>query len=126
MTRHPAWAMSTSPTAIERSASIRSGGANSLLEDRASIAAEIVKEAISQVGDQRARLGALQANTIETNINSLQVSLENVSAARSTIIDTDFAQETATLTRLQILVQAGTSSLSIANARPQGVLSLLG
>lgn len=107
-------------------ASIASGGANSLKANKALIAADIVKEAISQVATQRARLGALQANTIETNLNSLQVSLENVSAARSSVIETDFAAETANLTRLQVLAQAGTSALSIANSRPQGVLSLLG
>lgn len=107
-------------------ASVASGGANSLKANRALVAADIVKEAISQVATQRAKLGSLQSDTIETNLNSLQVSLENVSAARSSIVDTDFAAETANLTRLQVLAQAGTSALSIANSRPQGVLSLLG
>jgi flagellin len=106
--------------------SIASGGTNALTADRALVAADIVKEAISQVATQRAKLGSLQSSTIETNLNALQVSLENVSAARSNIVDTDFAAETANLTRLQVLAQAGTSALSIANSRPQGVLSLLG
>jgi flagellin len=107
-------------------ASIVTGGLNSILLDRGLIATQIVEEALSQVASFRSRIGALQRNTIETNINSLQVGLENLSAARSAIVDTDFASETAALTRSQILVQAGTSVLAIANARPQSVLSLLG
>ena len=107
-------------------ASITTGGINSLLLDRSAVATSVVEESLLQVADFRSRIGALQANTIETNINSLQIGLENLSAARSDIVDTDFASETAALTRSQILVQAGTSVLAIANARPQGVLSLLG
>jgi flagellin len=106
--------------------SVATGGTNSLLNDKEQAASAIIKLALSQVAGLRARLGALQKNTIETNVNSLSVSLENITAARSQIVDTDFAGETAELTRLQILVQAGTSSLAIANARPQSVLSLLG
>ena len=107
-------------------ASITTGGANSLLEDRATQAVAVVEEALSQVTAARAALGSIQSSTIETNIRSLEITLENISAARSEIVDTDFAVETANLARLQILVQAGTNSLAIANARPQGVLSLLG
>lgn len=106
--------------------SITTGGSNSLVNDRASIAADIVKEAIGQVSGFRSRIGALQKYTIESNINSLQVGIENLSAARSQIVDADFAEETANLTRSQILVQAGTSVLSIANSRPQSALALLG
>ncbi|MCK9261023.1 MAG: flagellin, partial [Azoarcus sp.] len=62
----------------------------------------------------------------ETTISNLQTSSENMSAARSRIRDTDFAAETANLTRAQILQQAGTAMLSQANALPQNVLSLLG
>jgi flagellin len=106
--------------------SLATGGANSLLEGREEQASLIVSLALRQVATLRAQIGALQANTIQTNVASLEVSLENISAARSQIIDTDFAAETAELTRLQILVQAGTSALAIANARPQSVLTLLG
>jgi len=56
----------------------------------------------------------------------LSVSIENISAARSRIQDTDFASETAELTRNQILQQAGTAMLAQANQLPQSVLSLLG
>jgi flagellin len=58
-------------------------------------------------------------------MNSLSVALENVTASESTIRDADFAQETAAMTRAQILTQAGTSVLATANATPQSVLSLL-
>jgi flagellin len=108
-------------------ASLATGGQNALTAttDRSAIAVKIVENAISQVTTTRSRIGSIQNNTIETNLRSLQVSQENLSSARSQIVDTDFAEETANLTRLQILVQAGTSSLAIANSRPQSVLSLL-
>lgn len=109
-------------------ASLVTGGQNALTAatDRGAIATDIIESAIAKVTTTRARIGSIQANTIETNLRSLQVSQENLSSARSQIVDTDFAEETANLTRLQILVQAGTSSLAIANSRPQSVLSLLG
>lgn len=109
--------------------SITTGGQNSLLvnnAERAAIASQIVEKATAQVGAARAQIGAIQKNTIETNVNSLNVALENISAARSEIVDTDFAAETAALTKNQILVQASTSTLAIANSLPQSVLSLLG
>ena len=74
----------------------------------------------------RGTLGAFQKNTLGTNINSLNVALENVTASESAIRDADFAQETSALTRSQILVQAGTSILAVANAAPKNVLALLG
>jgi flagellin len=86
----------------------------------------IVDEALDRVSTLRGRLGAIQKNVIETNVSALGVALENISEARSQIVDTDFAQETAALTRGQILSQAGISVLSIANQQPQSVLSLLG
>ena len=74
----------------------------------------------------RGRLGAFEKNTLQTNINSLGVALENVTSSESSIRDADFAKETAELTRAQILTQAGTSVLATANSTPQSVLSLLG
>jgi len=79
---------------------------------------------IQQVSGLRSELGAVQ-NRFEATIANLQVGSENLTAARSRIQDTDFAQETAELTRAQILQQAGTSILSQANAVPQTVLGLL-
>lgn len=73
----------------------------------------------------RGRLGGFQKNTLVTTVNSLRVALENVTAAESAIRDADFAVETSALTRAQILVSAGTSTLRLANAQPQNVLSLL-
>ena len=72
----------------------------------------------------RAKYGANQ-NRFESVISQLQVAAENQTAARSRIVDADFAVETANLTRSQILQQAGSAMLSQANALPQNVLSLL-
>jgi len=84
----------------------------------------IIDSAITQIDGFRADLGALQ-NRLDSTISNLSNIAENVSAARSRIQDADFAQETANLTRIQILQQAGTAILAQANAAPQSVLSLL-
>ncbi|MCL5255591.1 MAG: flagellin FliC [Gammaproteobacteria bacterium] len=85
----------------------------------------IIDDAITQVGQQRSELGAIQ-NRFQSTIANLSNISENVSAARSRIMDTDFAAETAQLTRFQITQQASTSILAQANQRPQAALSLLG
>lgn len=105
---------------------IASGGANSLVSGNTTAAQKIIDTAISQVASLRGRLGAFQKNILDSNVNSLNVALENVTASESQIRDADFASETALLTRAQILVQANTSVLSQANSAPQQVLSLLG
>jgi len=105
---------------------IVTGGAKSLTAGRAREASAVVKEAIRQVSVLRGRLGAFERNTLETNISALNVAMENLISSESSIRDADFATETANLTRSQILVQAGTSILAMANATPQTVLSLLG
>jgi flagellin len=84
-----------------------------------------VDAAIKTIDSARADLGALQ-NRFQSTIRNLSNIVENVSAARSQIRDTDFAKETAELTRAQILQQASTTILSQANTRPQTALSLLG
>lgn len=84
----------------------------------------IVDSALATVNNQRARYGALQAR-FESTISNLQTTSENLSASRSRIKDADFAQETANLTRAQILQQAGTAMLAQANQLPQNVLQLL-
>ncbi|NQE48580.1 flagellin [Herbaspirillum rubrisubalbicans] len=81
-------------------------------------------KAISMISSKRAEFGAVQ-NRFSAVISNLQVSSENITASRSRIMDTDYAQETANLTRAQILQQAGTAMLSQANSAPQQVLSLL-
>jgi len=80
--------------------------------------------AIQSIDTSRAKLGAVQ-NRFTTTIGNLQSSIENQSAARSRITDTDFAAETASLSRSQILQQAGTAMLAQANQSGQSVLSLL-
>ena len=74
----------------------------------------------------RGRLGAFERNTLQTSARSASVALENLTASESAIRDTDFAEETAELTRAQILQQANTSTLALANNSAQNVLSLLG
>ena len=103
---------------------LRSGGAKSLTRD-VNGAAAVVEEVISQITTLRGRLGAFQRTTLETNISSLNDTLENLTAAESSIRDADFAAESAALTRAQILVQSGVSVLAIANNNPQAVLALL-
>ena len=87
-------------------------------------ALEIVDKALSAINNTRADLGAIQ-NRFTSVVANLQTSTENLSASRSRIKDTDFAKETAELTRTQILQQAGTAMLAQANQVPQNVLSLL-
>mgnify|MGYP003634634458 CR=1 FL=1 len=84
-----------------------------------------IDAALGSVSDLRSTFGAVQ-NRFESTISNLSTAVENLSAARSRILDADFASETANLTRAQILQQAGTAMLSQANALPQNVLSLLG
>lgn len=101
------------------------GGNATLVGGDAAKAEQIVENAISQVAVLRGRLGAFEKNTLNTNMNSLNVALENVTSAESSIRDADFAKETSNLTRAQILTQAGTSVLATANSTPQSVLKLL-
>ncbi len=85
----------------------------------------LIDNALSTVNGARADLGALQ-NRFQSTIRNLSNISENVTAARSRIRDTDFAQETANLTKFQIRQQASTTILAQANQRPQAALSLLG
>lgn len=87
-------------------------------------AIRVLDEALQQINSSRGDLGTLQ-NRFSSVITNLQTTSENLSASRSRIIDADFAAETASLTRAQILQQAGTAMLAQANALPNNVLSLL-
>jgi len=91
----------------------------------ASAAMGTISTALDTVNQARATFGAVQ-NRFEAVISNLTSSAENLTASRSRILDADFAQETASLTRAQILQQAGTSVLAQANTLPQAALSLLG
>ena len=83
-----------------------------------------IDNALDSVNRERANLGAIQ-NRLDSTVTSLAINVENLTAARSRILDADFAKETAELSRTQVLQQAGVSILAQANARPQLVLSLL-
>jgi len=80
--------------------------------------------ALNSINDTRATFGATQSR-FDAIISNLQQSVENQAAARSRIMDADFATETANLSRAQILQQAGTAMVAQANQLPQQVLKLL-
>ena len=111
--------LSSASTALSQLASVDIStvtGANNAIS--------VLDGALSQINTIRAGLGAIQ-NRFESTIANLATTSENVSSARSRVLDADFAAETAALTKAQILQQAGISVLSQANAQPQLVLSLL-
>jgi flagellin len=86
---------------------------------------KVVDKAIGDVTTQRGQLGAFQANTLQSNANNLQTTLQNTTAAESTIRDTDFASEIANFTKLQTQLQAGSTVLGNANQLTQLVAGLL-
>lgn len=111
----------------ERNASEGSGSIASVdisTADGAQKAISIIDKAIDQVNDTRSQLGAVN-NRLEFTVNNLANVSEKTSAARSRIVDADFAAETASLSRSQVLQQAATAMLAQSNARPKDVLSLL-
>ena len=93
--------------------------------DGAQSALSVLDQALDQISNQRASLGALE-NRLGHTVSNLANIVENTEASKSRIQDADFAQESAALARAQILQQAGTAMLAQANAAPQNVLSLLG
>jgi flagellin len=105
--------------------SLAAGKDNNVVDGDLAQAQKIVAEGIRQISSLRGRLGAFQKNTVGATIRNLNVSLENSSAAESVIRDADFAAETAQLTRGQILSQASTNVLGLANQSPQLALQLL-
>ena len=107
-------------------ATLNSGGTNDLSKKNFTTSQKIVREAISQVATLRGRLGSFQKDTLGSTINSLNIALENITAAESVIRDADFALVTSNLTRAQILVNSTTVALQLANAQPQSILALLG
>ncbi len=90
----------------------------------AQLAIQQADAALAQINGARATLGAVQSR-FESAVSNIQIASENTTAARSRIMDTDFAAETAAMTRSQILQQAGNAMLSQANQLPQQVLALL-
>lgn len=116
----------TTPITRATIASTNNGATPPVDTSNAAIGAVIDKIdlALKKVNSERATYGATQ-NRFESVVSNLQTSVEAQSASRSRIMDTDFAAETASLTRGQILQQAGTAMLAQANSLPNGVLSLL-
>jgi flagellin len=111
---------------LEYLSTLASGQTNNVVTSvDLSQAQKIIGGAINEVSGLRGRLGAFQKNTIGATIRSLGVAVENTSAAESSIKDANFAEETAGLTRNQILVQAATNVLGLANQAPQSALRLL-
>jgi flagellin len=92
--------------------------------DSANLVITGVDNALNTINTIRANLGSYQ-NRFESVVSSLQTTAENLSASRSRIVDADFASETASLTKAQILQQSGIAMLAQANAIPQNVLALL-
>ena len=115
----------TDLTAVAADTAIAAGSTIDITDAAKSTAAmTAIDSALDEVNTERAKFGAVQ-NRFESVVSNLQVSVENLSAAKSRIMDADFAAETANLTRGQILQQAGTAMLAQANSIPNGVLSLL-
>ena len=104
---------------------LKSGGSANVQNGNLTKAQEVLDLATKQVSSLRGRLGAFTKNVVGSTINSLGVALENTTAAESAIRDTDFAAETASMTRNQILVQASTQALALSNSAPQSVLQLM-
>jgi len=88
-------------------------------------ALKIIDAAIAQVSKLRGDMGAFQKNVLESNMRSLAVAKENLTATESAIRDTNFAEEISRFTKFQILQQAGMSVLGQANFAPQAVLQLI-
>jgi flagellin len=106
---------------LDLSSSVSNNGHSNQAQD----AVDQLDDAIKFVSTVRATLGAYQ-NRFDHTINNINVAVENLSASKSAITDTDMAQEMTKFTKTQILSQAGTAMLSQANQAPQGVLKLLG
>jgi flagellin len=87
---------------------------------------EKIDEAINELGEEQGEIGSKITHDLESTRNSLSVSLQNMTAAESTIRDTDYAQEVALFVRNQLLQSSGTAMLMHANQSSQGVLGLLG
>ncbi len=127
-----AYLTATTPTGGAQTVSVANTGhyiqvtqAHSAGATPTSSAIELVDAAIKKVSEQRAKLGAFQKNTLESNVNSLSIAKENIAASESAIRDTDMANEMVAFTKNQILSQASQAMLAQANNSSQGILQLL-
>ena len=117
-------ATGASPAAAGAAASSQLEDINITSFGDAQKALKVIDSAINSINSSRADLGALQSR-FENAVANINIAGENISAARGRIVDADFAKETSSLSRAQILQQAGTAMVAQANQAPQGVLSLL-
>ncbi len=116
--------LTAATTAVTTASVVGFAGVNVSTTAGAENAISSMDSALSALNAARADLGAYQ-NRFSSAVSNLQTTAENLSASRSRIVDTDFAAETAVLSRNQVLQQAGTAMLAQANALPQSVLALL-
>ncbi len=103
---------------------LRSGGSLDTSGGTSARAMDVIDRAISDVATLRGRIGGIQKDTIQPMIRSMQQSVQSQTQARSEIMDTDYAEETAKNVRYELLNQAAINSLSVANAQRANVLSL--
>ncbi|MBN2211491.1 MAG: hypothetical protein JW709_08870 [Sedimentisphaerales bacterium] len=106
-------------------ASLKSGGVNALSSGNYHQAANIASKASLQVATERARIGAIKSYSVETTLSSLATTKTALQGARSSIMDIDYAEETAINSRLQVLTQATTSLLAMFNQNTSTMLSIL-
>jgi flagellin len=104
---------------------LKSGGSADLASETAN-SLKAIRKAISQVAAAKGRLGGFQKFQVQTSINSLGATAESLTAAKSVIADTDFAQASAELNRQSVLLNSGISLLGLANQQASQILSLLG
>lgn len=104
---------------------LKAGGALNLANGDLSIAQDVIAAARTSVARQRGELGAFVKYTIGTHLNTLGVSFENISAAESQIRDLDYAAESATLSKLQVLIEASRKALMLTGVQPYNVLNLI-
>ena len=112
----------TSPVSIATGTAISVSNVQTVSNSNAALAS--IDAALQQVATTGAKLGAFQ-NRFQAAISGLQTSSTNLSSAKSRIVDADYAQATSSLSKAQILQQAGTAMVAQANSAPQNVLSLL-
>lgn len=104
---------------------LRGGGSAALARDPA-VALQVIDQAIADVSAMRGRIGAFQANTLQTNANSLEVAMANIAATESDIRDTNMAAEVSELVKFRLLRQAGMFGVQSNNVSAENVLRLLG
>ncbi len=107
-------------------ADLRSGGSLNLANGDVSITQQVIRNAITEVSTARARIGSFQKHAVASSLAGIQVGMQNLAAANSVIRDTDFAQETVSLSRSLVLQQASMKAIGIMLSARSSVLDLLG